>query len=209
MVTITLAVTLPKRMTDPGIIYAAKYWPTNAHMVADCVRLGYLRSNMKILDPTYGLGNFWTIWHPPLLGWHDIALDGVDFRSLPEADESYDAVVFDPPYKMNGTPTDWVDGRYGVGVSTRWQDRLKLIMHGVEECIRVVKKGGYLLVKCQDQVVSGKVVWQTDMVTNIAMAEGMTKVDRLDFMTNPRPQPHRRQLHARRNYSTLLIFKKD
>ncbi len=201
-------------MTEPGVIYSATYWPTNAHMIVDAARLGYLRKDWFVCDPTYGLGNFWTLWKPDNLFVSDLNpakawIGKADFRNLHYSDGSFDAVVFDPPYKMNGTPTEWVDGRYGVGVSTRWQDRLKLIMHGVEECIRVTRKGGYLLVKCQDQVVSGKVVWQTDMITNIAMAEGMTKVDRLDFLTNPRPQPHTRQVHARRNYSSLLIFKKD
>lgn len=65
-----------------------------------------------------------------------------------------------------------------------------------------------LIVKCQDQVVSGKVVWQTDIVTYAAGQVGMKKVDRLDFLTDPRPQPHTRQILARRNYSTLLVFQK-
>lgn len=33
---------------------------------------------------------------------HDIALDDVDFRHLPETDGSYDTVVFDPPYTISG-----------------------------------------------------------------------------------------------------------
>ena len=45
-------------------------------------------------------------------------------------------------------------------------------------------------------------------MTETAKDVGMTKVDRLDFLTDPRPQPHLRQIHARRNYSTLLIFQK-
>ncbi len=51
-------------MVDPGVIYAAQKWPTNAHMIVDAARLGYLRKDWWTLDPTYGLGNFWTLWQP-------------------------------------------------------------------------------------------------------------------------------------------------
>lgn len=202
-------------MSDPGVIYAAQKWPTNAHMIVDCVRLGYLRSDWLTLDPTYGLGTFWRLWQPKTLVkadlyTHDITkgIDQLDFTRMPEIpDNWFDAVVYDPPYKLNGTPSP-EERRYGVQVPTRWQDRMTLIRDGVTECARVTKRRGFLLVKCMDQVVSGKVVWQTDEITRWAKLAGMTKVDRLDFLTDPRPQPHARQIHARRNYSTLLIFQK-
>lgn len=201
-------------MADPGVIYAAQKWPTNAHMIVDCVRLGYLRREWRTLDPTYGLGNFWTLWQPTYLHGSDkyVPLSGAfrhqdDFCDLMWGDNSFDAVVFDPPYKLNGTPSP-EERRYGVEVPTRWQDRMTLIRDGVTECARVTKRKGFLLIKCMDQVVSGKVIWQTDEITRWAKLAGMTKVDRLDFLTDPRPQPHTRQIHARRNYSTLLIFQK-
>ena len=195
-------------MVDPGVIYAAQKWPTNAHMIKDAARLGYLRKDWLTYDPTYGLGNFWTEWRPTKLIYDDkYTLDGADFRQIPFNGDTFDAVVFDPPYKLNGTPSP-EEKRYGVEVPTRWQDRMTLIRDGVAECARVTKRKGFLLVKCMDQVVSGKVVWQTDEVTRWAKLAGMTKVDRLDLLTNPRPQPHSRQLHARRNSSALLIFQK-
>lgn len=197
-------------VTDPGVIYAAQHWPTNAHMMVDVARLGYLRREWFTLDPTYGLGNFWTRWSPYRHNFvyaDKYTLDGHDFRDLPWQDGTFDAVVFDPPYKLNGTPSP-EEVRYGVEVPTRWQDRILLMQQGQKECARVLKRGGYLLTKCQDQVVSGKVVWQTDIMTMQAKADGLVKVDRLDFLTNPRPQPHSRQVHARRNYSTLLVFQK-
>ena len=198
-------------MSDPGVIYAAQHWPTNAHMIKDIARMGYLRSDTApVLDATYGEGVFWKLWQPlnfVTLDKHTPAMVKGDFTNLPFRDNTFQAVVDDPPYKFNGTPSPF-EKRYGVHLPTRWQDRLKLICHSVEECIRVVKPKGYLLVKCMDQVVSGKVVWQTDIITNIAMAEGMKKVDRCDFLVTPREQPHERQCHFRRNYSSLLIFRK-
>lgn len=192
------------------MVYAATQWPTNAHMIKDCARLGYLRRDWLTLDPTYGLGNFWTEWRPDVGKFiydDKYTLDGADFRHMHWNDGFFDAVVYDPPYKLNGTPSP-EERRYGVEVPTRWQDRILLMQQGQKECARVLKPGGILLSKCMDQVVSGKVRWQTDIMTMQAKADGLVKIDRLDFMTNPRPQPHARQMHARRNYSTMLVFQK-
>lgn len=197
-------------MGDPGVIYAAQKWPTNAHMIKDVARLGYLHRDAFTLDATYGLGNFWTQWRPTRLITVDrytLADVKADLRYMPFRPGSFDVVVNDPPYKLNGTPSA-TDKAYGVHVPTRWQDRMSLIRASVHACAYLVKPKGYLLVKCQDQVVSGRMVWQTDVVTYAAGQMGMKKIDRLDFLTDPRPQPHTRQLHARRNYSSLLIFAK-
>lgn len=199
-------------MTDPGVIYAAQKWPTNAHMMVDVKRMGYLGIG-KVLDATYGEGVFWK-----QIKWNAlntlITLDKFtpamvkgDFTCLPFPNNTFAAVVDDPPYKFNGTPSPF-EKRYGVHLPKRWQDRLKLIRESVTECARVVAPKGYLLVKCMDQVVSGKVVWQTDVVTAVALQAGLKKVDRVDFLTDPREQPHERQCHFRRNYSSLLIFRK-
>ncbi len=195
--------------TSPVMAFGA--WPSNAEMIEDCARLGYLRPEWRTLDPTYGYGTFWKLWRPTELVACDLDLARspagfpVDFTDLPFRDEAFDAVVFDPPYKLNGTPDPAADLRYGIQVPTRWQDRMALIRRGLEECSRVLG-GGYLLVKCQDQVCSGRVRWQTDEFTVHARLCGLGKVDRFDFPSY-RPQPNgRRQVHARRNTSSLLIF---
>ena len=185
-------------------ILSATKWANNSELIADCQKLGYISG--KVLDPTYGLGNFYNVHRPEGLITGDLFRDAdiqLDFTSLPFADRTFDTVIYDPPYKLNGTPTDFVDDRYGVGKYTRWQDRMALMIRGQIECARVVRKGGYLLIKCMDQVVSGKVRFQSDIMTNVT---AMEKVDELLFLTNPREQPHTRQIHSRRNYSTLLVF---
>ncbi len=188
-------------------------WRNNAEMVEDCARLGYLRSDWHTLDPTYGHGTFWKRWRPARLFACDLDLTRspvgfpVDFTDLPFGDERFDAVVFDPPYKLNGTPDPAADLRYGTQLPTRWQDRMALIRRGLEECSRVLG-AGYLLVKCQDQVCSGKVRWQTDMVTDHLRRLGLGKVDRFDY-PSWRPQPAgRRQVHAARNTSQMLVFRR-
>lgn len=194
-------------------ILRAHHWPTNGHMIADVHRLGYLEDNY-VLDPTYGNGTWWTQWRPaalrPMTPNGDVR--GVvcrewDFTRMWFPADTFDAVTFDPPYKLNGTPSD-PDHRYGVGEPTRWQDRHALIKAGLSECARVVKPKGTVLLKCQDQVCSGKIRWQTLEFSNYAVGLGLELYDRFDFMAH-RPQPEgRRQIHAQANYSTLLVFRK-
>ena len=189
-------------------------WKSNADLIADVAALGWIDHEMSVLDATYGLGRFWTKFRPANLIGLDInpaksdALWGPkDFRDLGLADRAFDAVVFDPPYKLNGTPSlDDFDAAYGIEVPTDWRDRMALIADGAEECARVARK--HLLVKCQDQVVSGKVRWQTDVVTEVVTAQGFRKADRFDYGAGRgRKQPDgRTQRHARHDASQLLVF---
>lgn len=204
-------------MTAP--VLAATAWKTNAEMIEAVVQLGYLRADDHVLDPTWGRGTWWKNWQPHTLTATDLdpakspdPLGPVDFTDLPWPDATFDVVAFDPPYKLNGTPsdTDGIDERYGVGggTYTRWQDRHQLIRDGITEAARVLKPAGCLLLKCQDQVCSGQVRWQTDEFTAHANTVGLVKVDRLEYLAHRPQPPGRRQIHSRRNYSTLLIFVK-
>lgn len=190
-----------------SVVYAATPWNDNGQLIADVANLGYLDGPV-VLDATYGRGTFWSHWKPDALVVHDLRVDGVDFRNLPEATGTVDAVVLDPPYKLNGTPDVSVDERYGTDAYTDWRDRMALIFEGITEATRVLRSDGYLLLKCQDQVCSGHVRWQTVEFTNHARWLGLGLVDSF-LMLGGRPQPPgRRQVHARRNYSTLLVFQK-
>jgi hypothetical protein len=201
-------------MTNTPVL-ATSSWKTNGELIADVAALGYLRNTDLVLDPTYGLGRWWTTWRPGRLEASDLDPAksptglSIDFTDLPWEDASFDVVAFDPPYKLNGTPTVGVDDRYGVHEVRSWQQRHQLIVQGLGECARVVKVGGHVLLKCQDQVCSGAVRWQTIDFTIAAHERYLELVDRFD-MLGGRPQPAgRRQVHARRNTSTLLIFRKS
>ena len=196
-------------------ILATRAWPDNGALMYEAVApLGYIQG--RVLDATYGEGTFWKRF-PNELWWlttNDLYKEAdlrADFCRLPFRDEEFDAVVFDPPYKLSGTPAlGQFDLRYGVGVAMPWQERMRLIRRGALECLRVTKAGGHTLVKCQDQVCSGKVVWQTDEVTHVMRTHGADKLDRFDLAHPPRPQPAgRKQVHARRNTSQLLVFRRS
>lgn len=183
---------------------------TNADLIVACRDLGYLKDEDVTIDLTYGEGVFWSGWRPLWLTtndadgrkglWHD------DFRSTGWKDDGFDVVVFDPPYKLNGTPSKG-DERYGVDVPAKWRDRMQLCIDGITEAVRLVRPSGIVLVKCQAQVVSGKVRWQDRIFADHAEALGCELIDRFDFLGG-RPQPEgRRQVHARRNHSTLLVLR--
>lgn len=194
-------------------ILAAQRWKSNAELIADVARLGYIEGT--VLDPTFGEGTFWKAWRPDNLCATDAVPHkspsvpaGVDFRRMPWADDAFRTVVFDPPYKLNGTPDEAVDARYGVDVPASWMERHQLIRDGIVECLRVLTPGGWFLLKCQDQVCSGAIRWQTFEFAQHAAMHGAYLWDRFDLL-GYRPQPGgRRQVHAHRAYSTLLVFKK-
>ena len=191
---------------------------TNARLVEDLATLGYLKKEWLTLDPTYGRGRFWKLWRPKNLWMSDIdpAHDGVewgDFTNLRWATDWFDAVVFDPPYKLNGTGGSHAsDEGYAVDDKLTMRHRHDLIYDGIDECLRVLKQGGIFIMKCQDQVSSGKVRWQTikfALYTEGGIAYRAELIDML-FVCGGIPQPPgRRQVHARRNYSTALIFAKS
>lgn len=209
-------------MTD---IRAYNNWPTNADLIRDVADL-YLPENAKVLDTTWGLGAWWK-----KLYWEDdrvaILMDNDidpekgnyhhDVRKLPQSWHGlFDVVTFDPPYKLSGTNRG-EDERYGIGAYVPVSERDRLLIDGARETSKCVKPGGTLWVKCADQVAGGKVHWQTYEVTQHLRAwydiperelYGLDLIDRFDMVRTPRPQKAKRQVHARRNASTLLIFRK-
>ncbi len=157
-------------MTAP--VLAAGAWPTNADLIADVARLGYLRKDWRTFDPTYGRGVWWEKWRLDELVIYLRDIDGSDFRDLPEPADSFDAVAYDPPYVCVG----------GRKTSTLpdFQNR-----YGLDDAPR------------------------TPAGVQALIEEGLDLVDRFEHVTKIRPQPPgRRQVHARRNLSTLFILRK-
>jgi hypothetical protein len=186
----------------------------NAKLMADCATLGYLDG--VVVDVTYNAGRFWRDVPPPWLRFDiDPQWDArvADFRDLPLVAGSVDTVVFDPPYKLNGTSTgagpSALDDGYGVGGGYRSVGEIHaLIFGGIDEAWRVLRVGGLLLLKCQAQQNAGRMNDQPAIFARYAVDAGLWHdVDRLHVITKPRKQP-RKQRTARSNISTLVVLRK-
>lgn len=191
-------------------VLAATKWRTNAQLIDDVRALGYIKPHDRVLDVTYGCGGWWKVYRPEHLDFHDIILDGVDFRDLPEEDDSYDVVAFDPPYVCpGGRETSTISNfyqRYGLRDTPRTPSELQRYNNeGLKECLRV--SCGYVFAKCKDYVSGGKLFLGTHWTLSCALDNGAELVDKLVHLGNPGPQPPgRRQVHARSNYSVLFVF---
>jgi hypothetical protein len=188
---------------------------TNSDLFASAVKL-YVKPGQTVADVTYGKGVFWQGVNTSDydLRATDLAHDGIDFRNLPYEDASLDALVLDPPYIYN--PKDTVKASIsqpynvnttGLGLTTI-NAVVKFYCDGMDEAKRVLKPGGRLFVKCQDQIESGKQRWVHLELYGYATTElGMYGRDLLVLVQKSRPAirwPN--QKHARKNHSYLWVF---
>jgi len=206
--------------------------PTTVESVVRCQRNGpliaiaaqlWIRPHDHVVDVTYGRGLFWTHYRPAHLTAHDLTLDGVDFRHLPEADASVDVVVFDPPYiPQGGRETSTLRNtagitagsnggfldRYGLLDGPRSRRELDaLIADGMKEATRVLRPTGRLWVKCMDYISGGRYCTGRHHVVTTAVDLGLRQVDEFVHHSGLGPQPDRAvQQHSRRAHSFLCIF---
>lgn len=192
-------------------VLAAHAWRSNAELIADVATL-WIRPDDLVVDVTYGKGVWWRRYRPSRLVTHDLALDGVDFRDLPEADASVDVVAFDPPYVSTGGRKTSTIGdfnrRYGLTDAPRSPVELQqMINAGLVEARRVLRPKGVALVKVKDYVSSGSLWPGSHLTLTASLTLGFELVDRFTRVGAAGPQPGgRRQVHARQNLSTLLVL---
>lgn len=151
---------------------------------------------------------------------------GVDCRALPYADDSIECVVLDPPY-MEGLHRRKVDHMAGSGTHAafrraysnqraseggpKWHDAVvDLYARAGREAHRVLKRGGVLIVKCQDEVSANKQrLTHVEIITGYESLGLYTK----DLFVLVRPAAPavsrlKKQVHARKNHSYFLVFEK-
>lgn len=188
----------------------------NATLIADAARL-YLAEGSTVADVTYGTGRFWKKIDTGK--YHFLPSDLVapnclraDFRQLPYADSTIDAVIFDPPYIHSpgkGILANRYNGKQTTDMAS-YADIMSLYKTGMAEALRVLRTGGQLWVKCKDTLASNRQHWSHITVYETATAMGMYARD-LFILVPPSPPSMNgtrwpRQLHARKTHSYLWVF---
>lgn len=202
-------------MTPASERIPAVHHGANAGLIATVFRLPMLAlaESDLVLDATYGRGRFWTEYRPPHLIPHDLKLDGVDFRHLPEADHAITIEILDPPYVSPGGRKTSTIKKFHAGYGTDDVPRTvaetrDMIQGGIKEASRVLRPGGFLLLKSMDYVSGGKLRPERIGFVTFAQSLGFTLADTFLLIGSPRAQPpHQRQEHSAGKPSYLDILR--
>lgn len=180
----------------------------------------YVPGKSIVADITYGQGAFWKNCDTGkyTLKASDLK-DGIDCRNLPYDAESVDCVVFDPPYMHTPGGTAHVghqnfENYYqnnNISSEKKYHEAvLDLYFAGAREAHRVLRNKGIFIVKCQDEVCANK-----QRLTHVEIINELCKnmfivEDLFVLIRNGRPGVSRmlKQIHARKNHSYFLVFRK-
>jgi len=181
----------------------------------------------RIADVTYGSGVFWR--NVDLSKYDPVPSDiatGIDCRSMPYADESFDALVLDPPYMEGGLRSN-KDHKAGSGSfaafreyysngdetnsGPKWHAAVSDLYYKAGlEAYRVLKNNGVAIVKCQEEVSANK-QWLTHVeIINYYEKLGFYSKDLFVVVRSNKAGISRlkKQNHARKNHSYFLVFVK-
>lgn len=212
----------PKRKSPDGIatndLVFSAYQATNDLVFPKILSL-YVRKGSTVADITFGKGVFWK--SVPKKAYKLLATDlatGVDSRKLPYKANSIDCIVFDPPYMHTpgGTAHSghqnyekyYGNNRAGVGERKYHEAVLDLYFDTGLEAKRVLRDGGFFIVKCQDEVCANRQrLTHVEIINEYAkhgfIAEDLFVVHRVN---NPGMSRVIKQAHARKNHSYFIVF---
>lgn len=190
----------------------------------------YVPIGSTIADVTYGKGVFWkkVNQNDYTLLFSDIKT-GVDCRSLPYENQSIDCVVIDPPYMEgfyrrntahlagNGTFSAFREAYSDGSIypqkegTPKYHDAvLDMYYSAGYEALRVLKRKGILIIKCQDEVSANKQHLTHVEIINEYTKHNLIVEDLFVMIRNNKPNIStlKRQVHARKNHSYFLVFRK-
>jgi hypothetical protein len=183
----------------------------------------FVPEGSKVVDMTWGKGVFWKKIEKSKyeLIRNDIDPERgdvhFDFRKTDFECGSLDAVVLDPPYVgRSGSPMKAsVDRNYNnakrvfeMGIFGT-DMVMQLYKDGMLEAYRILRKNGFLFVKCMDEIMGGKQRRNHITVHNFALDMGFVDEDMFTLVQKNVPtMRHTYQDHARKNNSFLWVFRK-
>lgn len=201
------------------LIFSA-YQATNDEVFPHILKL-YVTEGSLVADVTYGRGVFWK--NIPA-GTYDLRAtdlrNGVDCRKLPYGDTTMDCVVSDPPYMHTPGGTAHQNHQnfevyyYNNGTengSKKYHEAvLDLYFRSAREAHRVLKPEGIYIVKCQDEVCANQQRLTHVEIINELATMGFVVEDLFVVLRMNKPGVSRmlRQVHARKNHSYFLVFRK-
>lgn len=210
----------PNGTPTNNLVFSA-YQGTNDAVFPSVLAL-YVQRGSTVADITYGKGVFWKA--VPKEGYKLLATDlksGVDCRRLPYENNSLDCVVFDPPYMHTPGGTAHVNHQnyenyYANNVGANGSGKkyheavLDLYFKTAHEAKRVLKSEGIFIVKCGDEVCANQQRLTHVELINEFSTHGFVVEDLFVLLRNNRPGVSRilRQVHARKNHSYFLVFRR-
>lgn len=211
----------PSGKATNDLVFSA-YQGTNDEVFPHILAL-YVAPGSTVADVTYGKGVFWRTILPGRFKL--LASDlksGIDCRSLPYGDASLDCVVFDPPYMHTPGGTahanhqnyeNYYANNLGAGGSPKKYHGavLDLYFRTANEAKRVLRAEGIFIVKCGDEVCANQQRLTHVELINEFCSQGFVIEDLFVLLRNNRPGVSRvlRQVHARKNHSYFLVFRKS
>jgi len=194
---------------------------TNDEVFPQVVRL-YVPPRAKVADVTYGKGIFWKGIDVKQFEFHPTDLNqGVDSRALPYQAAFLDVVVFDPPYMHTpgGTAHNghqnfeqyYQNNCASEGGKKYHEAVLDLYFKSAREAYRVLKGEGIYIVKCMDEVCANQQRLTHVEIINELAEIGFLVEDLFIVVRRNKPGVSRilKQLHARKNHSYFLVFRKS
>lgn len=217
-----------KRKSPDGLatskVICSAHVATNADVFPLVLDL-HVAPGSLVADVTCGKGIFWQ--KVPKDRYTVLRTDiatGVDCRQLPYEDATIDCVILDPPYmeglyrraasQMAGAGsysafrTTYSNGEETVGGPKYHEAVLDLYFRAGREAHRVLRRGGVLIVKCQDEVSANTQRLTHLEIINEYASMGFYAKDLFVVVRPNRAAVSRvkKQEHARKNHSYFLVF---
>jgi methylase of polypeptide subunit release factors len=189
---------------------------TNADLFPDVLTM-WAKPGDCILDLTYGKGVFWRKIDRSAIcvTTNDLvepADHAYDLRQTEFPDNSFDVVVFDPPYMhTSGTVKESIAKCYNTNSSAVFKNQKDVdafFVAGAAEAKRILKPKGILIVKCQDTIESAQPKWTH---VKIMQMDGFKCEDLFILVQTTTPAMSGRwtkQYHARKNHSYFIVLRK-